>query len=356
MVQIVQRLSPGGIETLALGLAARLPGSNPVLSLDWSTRDIQDRWPALRQASVPIEGLEKPAGVQPAFVLRLARRLRALAPRAVVTHHIGPLLYGGLAARLAGVPVVAYVEHDVWHYAAARDRRMARVLSALVRPKVVAVSRGVAVRVGEIMPGADIRIIRNAVDTDRFVPGDMARARAGLALPPGVPADAPLVGAAGRLELVKGQDILIEAMALLPGVHLALVGHGSQADALRARSAALGLDDRVHFIGQRSDMEAVYPAFDLLCLPSRNEGLPLSMLEAQACNVPVVASDVGSVAEGLCPGTGALVPPEDPAALAPALRACLARPGGPELRAFVLDSFSWTRMVNAYEDLMDPGR
>jgi len=126
MVQIVQRLSPGGIETLALGLAARLPGSNPVLSLDWSTRDIQDRWPALRQASVPIEGLEKPAGVQPAFVLRLARRLRALAPRAVVTHHIGPLLYGGLAARLAGVPVVAYVEHDVWHYAAARDRRMAR--------------------------------------------------------------------------------------------------------------------------------------------------------------------------------------------------------------------------------------
>ena len=353
MVQIVQRLSPGGIETLALGLAARLPGRNPVLSLEGSTAELIAAWPALAEAPGPILGLEKPPGVSPAFVLRLALRLRALAPRAVVAHHIGPLLYGAVAARLACVPVVAYVEHDIWHYQAARDRKLTRVIGGLVNPQVVAISRGVADHVSTIMPGARIRIIRNAVDTDRFVPGDQGRARARLGLPPSVTAETFLVGTVGRLEHVKGHDVLIDAMEMLPGVHLAIVGHGSQAQALQTRSTLLGLNDRVHFLGHRSDMEQVYPAFDVLCLPSRNEGLPLAMLEAQACNVPVVASDVGSAFEGLCPGTGAIVQPDEPDELADILMEVLEQPGGPKLRAFVLDNFSWARMVGAYQDLVD---
>lgn len=347
MVQIVQRLSPGGIETLALDLAARLPGENPVLSLDWSTDEIRARWPATSACAV--EGLGKPPGLKPAFVLRLARRLRALKPRAVVTHHIGPLLYGGLAARLAGVPVVAYVEHDVWHYDVHRRRQMARTLSLLVRPRVVAVSQGVANVVREVMPACQVRVIRNAVDTDRFRPADQEAARRSLGLPLGV----PLVGTAGRMEEVKGHDVLIAAMAELPGVHLALVGLGSREGALKAQAAALGLLDRVTFLGHRGDMPAVYPAFDIMCLPSRNEGLPLSVLEAQACGVPVVASRVGSVEEGICPGTGGLVPPEDPAALASSLHAALQAPRPAGLRTFVLDHFSWDRMVAAYEELTD---
>ena len=350
MVQIVQRLSPGGIETLSLDLAARLPGVNPVLSLDWSTDEIRARWPAT--SALAIEGLEKPPGLQPAFVLRLARRLRALKPRAVVTHHIGPLLYGGLAARLAGVPVLAYVEHDVWHYGAPRRRQLAGGLSRLLRPRVVAVSEGVAATVRDIMPTCRVRVIRNAVDTDRFRPADQAAARALLGLPEGV----LLVGTAGRMEEVKGHDVLMAAMAELPGTHLALVGHGSREEALRAQAQALGLSDRVTFLGHRGDMPAVYPAFDVMCLPSRNEGLPLSVLEAQACGVPVVASRVGSVEEGICPGTGGLVPSGDPSALAHALRAALAAPRPPGLRAFVLDHFSWDRMVAAYEELTDPAR
>ncbi|QTL05146.1 glycosyltransferase [Aquabacter sp. L1I39] len=347
MVQIVQRLSPGGIETLSLDLASRLPGVNPVLSLDWSTAQIRAHWPAT--ASFSVEGLEKPAGLQPAFVLRLARRLRALKPRAVVTHHIGPLLYGGLAARLAGVPVVAYVEHDVWHYGAPRRRQMARVLSALVRPRVVAVSEGVAKVVRGGMPCCRVRVIRNAIDTDRFRPADQNAARESL----GLPLRVPLVGTAGRMEEVKGHDVLIAAMTKLPGVHLALVGHGSREGALRAQAAALGLANRVIFLGHRGDMPAVYPAFDVMCLPSRNEGLPLSVLEAQACGVPVVASRVGSVEEGICPESGELVPPGDPAALAGALQTTLQAPRPADLRAFVLDHFSWDRMVAAYEELTD---
>lgn len=350
MVQIVQRLSPGGIETLALDLAARLPGENPVLSLDWSTTEIRAHWPAT--AAHMVEGLQKPEGLQPAFVFSLARRLRELKPRAVVTHHIGPLLYGGLAARFAGVPVVAYVEHDVWHYGAPRRRQLARMLSRLVRPRVVAVSEGVARVVREVMPACRVLVIRNAVDTDRFQPADQDAARARLGLPPRV----PLVGSAGRMEEVKGHDVLIAAMADLPGAHLALVGHGSREEALKAQAAALGLSDRVTFLGHRGDMPAVYPAFDVMCLPSRNEGLPLSVLEAQACGVPVVASRVGSVEEGICPDTGGLVPPGDAGALAGALHVTLAAPRPAGLRAFVLDHFSWDRMVAAYAELTDLSR
>ncbi len=350
MVQIVQRLSPGGIETLSLDLAARLPGVNPVLSLDWSTAEIRAHWPAT--SALPVEGLEKPMGLQPAFVLRLARRLRALNPRAVVTHHIGPLLYGGIAARLAGVPVLAYVEHDVWHYEAPRRRQLAGGLSRVLRPRVVAVSEGVAATVRQIMPTCQVRVIRNAVDTDRFRPADQGAARRMLGLPEG----ASIVGSAGRMEEVKGHDVLLNAIAELPDVHLALVGHGSREESLKAQAQALGITSRVSFLGHRGDMPAVYPAFDVMCLPSRNEGLPLSVLEAQACGVPVVASRVGSVAEGVCPGTGGLVPPGQPSALAAGLRAALAMPRPAGLRAFVLDHFSWDRMVAAYEELTDLSR
>ncbi|WP_205666097.1 glycosyltransferase [Aquabacter cavernae] len=348
VVQVIQRLIPGGIETLALDLSERLPGDNRVLSLEWSREQIIGNWPALAESPVPFEGLEKPPGIRPGFIFTLARRLRELAPRAVLAHHVGPLLYGGLAARLAGVPRFVYVEHDVWHYQDAGDRRLARLAAHLVRPRVVAVSHNVAQTVREVMPGCPVEVIPNAVDTNRFVPGDRAAARARL----GLPQDARIVGAAGRLEAVKGQDVLVAAMAGVPDAMLVLIGKGSQMEALQAQTARLGLSDRVRFLGHRSDMPSLYPAFDLVSLPSRNEGLPLSVLEAQACGIPVVATDVGSVREGICPDTGMVVPPEDPPAMAAAITRMLAQPGTGDPRAFVLSHYSWARMLASYEALL----
>ncbi|TCT06572.1 glycosyltransferase [Aquabacter spiritensis] len=348
VVQIVQRIIPGGIETLALELAARLPGENQVLSLEWSNARIVDNWPAMAARSHTFSGLEKPPGLRPDFILALARRLKALAPRAVMAHHIGPLFYGGLAARLAGISRFVYVEHDVWHYENSVDRRLARIASLIARPRIVAVSASVARTVERFMPRCPITVIPNAVDTDRFVPSDRQAARDRL----GLSRTSRIIGAAGRLEPVKGQDVLVAAMAQIPDTALVLVGDGSAADALKAQVAALGLSERVHFLGHRNDLPEIYPAFDLVCLPSRNEGLPLSVLEAQACGIPVVATDVGSVREGICPGTGALVPPDDPDTLAAELRAKLAAPATGSPRAFVLQHFSWRRMIAAYETLL----
>lgn len=352
VIQLVQRLIPGGIETLALELSTRLSGENRVLSLEWSNAQIIANWPAMAQAPCPIEGLEKKPGFRPEFVLALARRLRELRPRAVVAHHIGPLVYGGFAARLAGVPRFIYVEHDVWHYEKARDERLASAAAFTTRPRVVAVSDSVARTVRRIMPSCKVEVIRNAVDTERFRPGDRQAARAAL----GLPQDARIIGAAGRLEHIKGQDVLVAAMAQVPDALLVLVGQGSRAQALAEQAQALGIAERVHFLGQRDDMPEVYPAFDIVCLPSRNEGLPLSVLEAQACGLPVVATDVGSVREGLCPGIGAIVPPEAPDAMARALRTALAMPAAGNPRDFVLRTFSWERLVADYEGLLGPQR
>lgn len=347
LVQIVQRLAPGGIEVLALELARRLPGPNPIFSLDGDTQSLVGAWSALGQAG-PVEGLAKAPGLRPGLVVSLAARLRALKPRAVLVHHIGPLLYGGLAARLAGVPVLAYVEHDSWHYDAPRQRTLTAALARLVRPQVVAVSQAVAEVSRTVMPGAPVRVIANAVDTERFRPAPRAAARAAL----GLPAEGPLVGAAGRLEPVKGHDVLLRAMVEVPQARLVLIGEGSARDTLRRLADQLGLAERVHFLGHRGDMPQVLPALDLFCLPSRNEGLPLSVIEAQACDIPVVASDVGSLREAVCPASGRLVPPEDPPALAAAIRASLAAPASVAPRAFVCARFSWDRMLDAYRDLM----
>ncbi|GGF76074.1 glycosyl transferase [Azorhizobium oxalatiphilum] len=335
---------------MAIDLSSRLGGDNAIFSLEMSEAEMAERWPWLATQPLNLVGFSKKSGIEPTLILRLAKQLKAWAPYAVLTHHIGPMFYGCIAARLAGVPVIAHVEHDVWHYGERNDRRIARLMDTFVHPHVVAVSDTVAEAMRKLMPSSQVSVIRNAVDTERFSPSDRTAARARL----GLPQDARIVGAAGRLEDVKGQDVLLEAMAQVPDALLVLAGDGSKRGALEAQAARLGLADRVIFLGYRSDMETVYPAFDLAVLPSRNEGLPLSVLEAQACDIPMVATDVGSVREGLAPGASRLVPSLDPAAMAAAITDLLAHPPGTRPRAFVTEHFSWERMVTAYRRLLTP--
>jgi glycosyltransferase involved in cell wall biosynthesis len=148
--------------------------------------------------------------------------------------------------------------------------------------------------------------------------------------------------------------VLVQAMASLPEcAHLVIVGDGPEFEPLRTKAAALGLANRLHFLGRRDDVEEILPAFDVFCLPSLVEGLPRAVLEAQACDVPVVASNVGGLSEAVCARAGALVPPGDPAALAGALQQILDEP--PErgtTRRFVEREFPWSRTLGAYENLL----
>jgi glycosyltransferase involved in cell wall biosynthesis len=347
IVHIVERLAPGGIETLVLDIVSCSVAPHVIMSLQGDPESLAEQWPRLRELHVRIEAFGR-SGFDPMLVGRLTRRLLQLKPRAVFAHHVGPLLYGGLAARLAGVRHLIAVEHDAWHLDNPREARLSRWCAGLLRPKIIAVSEQVAARMREVMPGRPLAVVPPGISTERFRPADQGAARQRLSLGQNV----NVIGAVGRLSAVKGHSSLIEALPLMPeSVHLVIVGDGPERHALEKLTATLRLTERVRFLGQRDDLELIYPAFDLLCQPSIAEGLPRTILEAQSCGVPVVATRVGGMAEAVCPHSGKLVEPNDVDALRAALSAMLARDEKRSPRDFVVGEFSLASTVRAYAEL-----
>lgn len=164
--------------------------------------------------------------------------------------------------------------------------------------------------------------IPNGVDTRHFRPGlpeERRQAREAFAIPEG-----RLAVYAGRLSAEKGVDTLLDAVARLPAtrgsLNLAVLGDGPETAALKAQAARLRVLPRVRFVGAVANVADWLRAADLFVLPSRTEGLPVSLLEAMATGLPCVATRVGGTPQVLQDGHhGRLVPPEDPGALAAAL-------------------------------------
>jgi len=351
LVQVVQELTPGGIQVMVLELERWLGAEFEVhvVSLEGTVDGLRSAWPRTASLGDRLHALAKAPGVHPATTLRLTRLLARLRPLAVHTHHIGPLLHGGLAARVACVRRLVHTEHDAWHLDSANHRRLQRAALALFRPRLVADAPAVAAALQRAIPSSRPRLIANGIDVERFTPGEPAVARRTFGLPQAL----RLVGTAGRLEHVKAQDLLIEAFAALPSdVGLAIAGDGSRRDELERLAAALGVRGRVHFLGHIEDMPAFYRSLDVFCLPSRAEGLPLALLEAQACGVPAVATDVGGVGEVLAPGISLGVPAGDVARLAAAIATVLARVTASDPRPFVLDGYGAPAMAAAYRRLL----
>jgi glycosyltransferase involved in cell wall biosynthesis len=171
------------------------------------------------------------------------------------------------------------------------------------------------------------------------------------------PQPGPLIGAVGRLERQKGFDILIRALGRVEGATLFIVGDGTERANLEELARGVGVAERVVWNGWRDDPRGLFPSFDVLVFPSRFEGFPLAVLEALLAGSAVVAADVGSVAEVVRDGeTGLLVPPEDPGAVADAIRRLLADEGlrrrlGEAGRRLVLERFTAMHMTRAFEAL-----
>jgi len=350
-VEVVQHLRPGGIERLALDLVERPPlgGAGLLVSLEGDRDSALAAWPALARLGERLVFAAKKPGLDAALPLRLARLLRRRGAGFVHSHHLGPLLYAGLAARLA--PGIAWVhtEHDAWHLQDPRQAALTRRCLRLLRPRTTAVAEAVAEGMAQATGRRPDVVIRNGIDTLRFRPGDRDAARARL----GLPAHAAVVGIAGRLEREKNQALAIRALARMDTTDavLALAGNGSLAGELRDLAAAEGVADRVRFLGHVEDMPAFYGALDAFCLPSLSEGLPLSLLEAQACGIASVATDVGGCREAICPESGAVVPSGDADALAAAWRTLLGRPAGRAPRDFAVAHGCREAMLCAYREI-----
>jgi glycosyltransferase involved in cell wall biosynthesis len=181
--------------------------------------------------------------------------------------------------------------------------------------------------------GQPIVAVPNAVDLERFHPGDKRAAKKRV----GAPGHVPLVLMLANLAPHKGQETSIRAVALLKrqGIDVVCWLAGSErggTDAftgrLRALIRELGVQDRVRLLGQRGDAPDLLRAADLFVLPSTNEGLPLSILEAQATKVPVLAAPTAGIPEAIEDGeTGLLIAAEDAPGYAAQLARLLANPG-----------------------------
>jgi glycosyltransferase involved in cell wall biosynthesis len=307
---------------------------------------------ALREQGIPVFEAGTRHKVDLASFGRLYRTIGELKPAILHTHLFHANLPGRLLGRLANVPVIINTEHTLvmeseWRY------RLNR-WSAPMADRVVAVSAAVRdfciQHIG--LPASKVVLIRNGIELPNELP-EKQSARQYL----GLPGDIPLLGAVGRLDPAKGYDILLQALPLVERACLVIAGEGPERTRLEALAQSLGVADRVRWLGFQAEILPVLAAFDLFVQPSRHEGLPVTVLEAMAAGLPVVATSIGGTPEAVLDGeTGRLVPPEDPGALAAALNSLLGDPSrrqemGTAGRARVGANFSLSEMVCQTEAL-----
>ena len=281
---------------------------------------------------VPIQDAAEERGI-PAFVIdtripwspdaarQLHRFLRRHKVDLVVTHGYKPNALGFLLRRWSRIPQIAYVRGytaETWRVRRYEQldrwllkRAFTRVLCVSEMTRLKLVAYGVAPE--------QVLAIHNAVETPKGVKAAPLRHELGI------PDHAPLLLAAGRLSAEKGHRFLIDALKHVPEAHAVILGEGRERETLNTLARVLEVDDRVHLVGFRRDVLACLRAADVVVNPSLSEGLPNVVLEAQSLEVPVVATDVGGVAEILDGGkTGWLVSPGNPQALAGAIKEAIA--------------------------------
>ncbi|MEU6267066.1 glycosyltransferase [Saccharopolyspora shandongensis] len=277
------------------------------------------------------------APISPAHDLLALHRLTTLLRRrrfdVVHTHCSKAGALGRIAARRAGVGRIVHTYHGFgFHEFQSGFRRRAYVEIerglGRITDLALCVGSGVAVealRRGLLAPDR-IRAIGVAVDHD--APTRTARTRRHARQRLGLAPTDVVVGAVGRLTYQKAPEDFVAALCALnrPGVVGVWIGDGELAEPMRARIAESGA--RVVLAGERDDVAELLPAFDVFALPSRYEGLPLAIVEAMVCGVPVVATAVNAVGDVVAPGeTGLLVPPGRPELLAASIAHLLDSPG-----------------------------
>ncbi len=289
--------------------------------------------------------LGKRPGLRPALVFRLARLFRRLRADVVHTHNTAPCIYGAPSAKLAGVPLVVNTRHGQGPAPGTRESRMLALAARMVK-LVVCVSNdsaNLAVQTG-------IRVDRictiwNGIDLAAF-PFHGPRP------------DGPAVVVA-RLSPEKDIQTLLLAVSLvvrqLSAFKLRVVGDGPCRESLETLAAELRLRANVQFVGETRDVSGHLRQASMFVLPSLTEGLSLTLLEAMATGLPVVATRVGGNAEVVVEGeTGLLVDPADPGLMASAIlklatAPTLATQAGAKGRQRVEDAFDVRKMVRAYE-------
>ncbi|MEW6372828.1 MAG: TIGR03088 family PEP-CTERM/XrtA system glycosyltransferase [Pseudomonadota bacterium] len=364
VVHLIYRLDFGGLETLLVDCINHMPPEryrHAIVCLTGYT-EFADK---ITRPGVALYALDKQPGLGLGIHVKLFKLLRQLRPAVLHTYNFACAEYAA-PAWLAGVPVRVHAEHG-------RDASDPQGLNPkhnfLRRALVPFIDRYVPVShdlhrwLKDVVriPAAKAELIMNGVDTVRFAPNLPAAAT------PWAGEDVFAIGTVGRLQDVKDQASLIDAFALLCArrpeqrarLRLAIVGDGPLREKLAQKARDAGVLELVWFPGARNDIPELMRSFDVFALSSIAEGTPVTLLEAMACGLPVVATKVGGIPEVVQDGVnGALVPASNAQALAAALDTYIqddARVAahGAAARAGIERHYSVAAMVGAYTALYD---
>lgn len=368
VLRIITRLNVGGPAIQALMLTRRLDrfpttliaGQAPVEEGELFDVNVSVTYAPLVRSVNPLQDA--------AAYIAVRKVIRDRRPRIVHTHMAKAGTIGRLAAGRDGIRTVhtfhghvleGYFSSPVEKFFVRTERYLAAHTDALI-----AVSEEVRDALLDLGIGSSERfhVIPLGLELDRFLQIDN---RAGtFRRDLGVSDRTPLVAVLGRVTRIKDHGTLLRSIASLSDVHLAVLGDGDKRTEVEQMARDLGINQRVHFVGWRRDLEAVFSDVDAVALTSLNEGTPVSLIEASASARPVVATDVGGVRSVVEDGvTGLLVPVRDHAAVADAIRRlfddrALARVLGQKGREHVRERFSHERLLtdiaSLYDDLLTP--
>lgn len=306
-----------------------------------------------RYAAVPKVGMTLAPLLLAAAAAPTIERLRrsGYAFDAIDAHYFYPdgVAAAWLARRFGRPLVITARGSDVNLIARYRLPRALIRWAAARAAHVVTVCQALKDRLGEIgVAPAHMTVLRNGVDLERFRPVDRAAERARLGL------RGTTLLCVGHLVALKGHDIVIRALAVLPGVELLIVGYGEEEARLKRLAAAHGVAERTRFVGAvpQEELRGYYGAADALVLASSREGWANVLLESMACGTPVIASDVGGSPEVVAaPEAGVLMGERTPAGVVQAFhRLFAAYPDRAATRRYA-ESFSWAATTRGQREL-----
>jgi glycosyltransferase involved in cell wall biosynthesis len=358
IVMLIESLDydPGGAERLVVALATRLPPDRFDVTV-CTTRAVEgELLERVRSAGVRHLALDRRTRLDLLAWRRLTRFLREHRVQVLHAHMWGSSFWGCLLGRACRVPAVVAHEHT-WAY---RGKPYRRFLDGYVIGRLATVFLTVANRdlmvEWEHVPAQKVKLMPNPYIPRPPSPDGDLRAELGLG------AGVPLVGTAARMRPQKALHVLVDAFAgvsrALPDAHLLLAGDGPARQRLERRVAALGLGDRVRFLGMREDIDVLLRALDVAAMSSAFEGSPLFGFECMAHEVPLVATAVGGLNDVFEHGrTALLVPPGDSEALADSIVALLRDPSRRERIATAahaeLENYTIERVVARYVALYE---
>ncbi|MBW1796222.1 MAG: glycosyltransferase [Deltaproteobacteria bacterium] len=355
IVHVLHSFGTGGLEK---GIATLVRNASPEFEHVIVCMATSGKSERLLPSNTEVVELHKPPGNSLVFLLRLSRVLKSLHPDIVHTRNWGGM-DGVIAARIAGIRSILHGEHG-WEVLDPNGRNPKRVLARTILSRVVreytCVSKQIKLWLEKtIGVKKSVTQIYNGVDIQLYAPkGSSERIRAAL----DIPSAAFAIGTVGRLDPIKDHPTLFRAFEIarrkVPNSFLLIVGDGPEGQRLEALAGK-----GVAFIGNRTDVPGLLRALDVFVLPSRNEGISNTILEAMATAVPVVATNVGGNPELVEDGTtGFLVEPGDFQSMASAFSRYFENPDlrtqhGRAGREKVIREFTIEKMVKSYEEVYE---